>query len=93
MMMSIERDWTFTQHKKYLTRIDFYQRLNVKKKIIKKSNIFAEQYAKTRLEIVYKNRDKYVIISRLNSKEYRRWEDFETLIKITSQPEAKSYIN
>ena len=77
MMMSIERDWTFTQHKKYLTRINFYQRLNVKKEVIKKSNIFVEQYVKARFEAAYKNRDKYVIISRLDSKEYRRWKDLK----------------
>ena len=70
--MSIERDWTFTQHKKYLKRINFYQRFNMKKKTIKKSNVFAKQYVKTRLKTAYKNRDKYVIISRFDSKEYRR---------------------
>ena len=44
MMISIERDWTFTQHKEYLTRVDFYQRLSVKKEVIKKSNVFVKQY-------------------------------------------------
>ena len=34
-------------------------------------NVFVKQYAKTRFEIVYKNRGKYVIISRFNLKEYR----------------------
>ncbi|CAD6569421.1 MAG: hypothetical protein ASARMPREDX12_002432 [Alectoria sarmentosa] len=28
MMMSTGRDWTFAQHKDYLTRVDFYQRLS-----------------------------------------------------------------
>ena len=56
----------------------------MKKKTIKKSNVFAKQYVKTRLKTAYKNRDKYVIISRFDSKEYRRW---------APQSEAKSYIN
>ena len=47
-------------------------RLNVKKETIKKSSIFVEQYVKVRLETAYKNRNKYVIISRVDSKESRR---------------------
>ena len=74
MMMSIERDWTFTQHKKYLTRINFYQRFNVKKKVIKKSNIFIKQYQLIRLEAADKAR-KYIIILRFDSEEYRRWKN------------------
>ena len=62
----------------------------MKKEIIKKSNIFVEQYAKIRLEIAYKNRDKYIIISRPDSKEYRRWENLNT---IAPQPETESHIN
>ena len=73
MIMSIEWNWTFAQYKDYLTRVNFYQRLSLKKKIIKKSNIFVKQYVKTKLKTTYKNRGKYIIISRSDLKEYRRW--------------------
>ena len=102
MMMSTERDWTLSQHKEYLTRIDFYQRLNAEEEAQalahQKTNAFAKQYAKTRLEVAYKDRGKYTIISRSDSNEYRRW-DWEDLggvnkvVKIAPQPEAESYIN
>ena len=71
-MISIERDWTFPQHKKYLIRVDFYQRFNLKEKTIKKSNVFAKQYVKARLEVAYKDRGKYAIIPRPDLKEFRR---------------------
>ena len=51
--------------------MNFYQRFSLKKEIIKKTNIFIKQYVKIRFEVIYKNRDKYVIISRSNLKEYR----------------------
>ena len=91
-MMSIGRDWTFSQHKKYLTRIDFYQRLSVKKEAIKKSNAFVKQYQLIRFEAAGKDR-KYIIIPRSDSEEYRRWEDLEASVRITPQPKAESYIN
>ena len=72
MMMSTGRDWTFAQHKDYLTRVDFYQRLSLKEEAIKKSDIFAKQYAKARLEAAYKDRGKYAIIPRPDPEEYRR---------------------
>ena len=76
-----------------MTRVDFYQRLNVKKEIIKKSSVFAKQYAKIKFEAAYKDRDKYAIISRFNSKEYRRWESVSKVARIAPQPEAELYIN
>ena len=85
MMMSTERDWTFAQHKNYLTRVDFYQRLSMKKEAIKKSNIFVEQYAKARFEAAHKDRDKYAIISRPDSEEYRRWESVSKVTKLRNQ--------
>ena len=62
----------------------------MKEEIIKKSNVFVEQYAKIRLETAYKNRNKYIIISRFDSEKYRRWKDLDTLF---SQLEAESYID
>ena len=60
----------------------------MKEKVIKKSNVFVEQYQLIRFETADKDR-KYIIIPRFDSKEYRRWE-FDTL---TSQSEAELYIN
>ena len=72
MMMSTGRDWTFAQHKDYLTRVDFYQRLSVKEETMKKANAFAKQYQLARLEAADKGRGKYAIIPRSDSEEYRR---------------------
>ena len=94
-MMSIERDWTLSQYKKYLTRVDFYQRFNVEKEAqvltYQKTNAFVKQYVKTRLEAAHKDRDKYAIISRFDSEKYRRW--FWNVSKVAPQPRAESYIN
>ena len=72
MTMSIGEDWTFAQHKDYLTRVDFYQRLSVEEKAIKKANAFVKQYQLAKFEAADKVRGKYVIIPRLDPKEYRR---------------------
>ena len=65
-------------------------RLNAKEEAIKKSNVFAEQYAKARLEAAYKNRDKYAIMSKPVTRETRSEGDLDTS---PPQPRAKSHIN
>ena len=44
----------------------------MEKEIIKKLNVFVEQYVKIKYEAAHKNRDKYAIISRFDSEEYYR---------------------